>query len=417
MTEKKQTIIAGLFGNTLEWYDFILYANFAAVIATLFFPTEDQFTSLLLTFGVFASGFLVRPLGAIIFGYLGDHLGRRIALLVSIIIITVPTCLVGFLPTYKDIGIAAPILLTILRLCQGLAVSGELTSAATFLIEHASPKKRGLAGCLVMGTAFLGILMGAIAAALITIVFSSEQVLNWAWRIPFWAGGVLGIYGIFIRLRSKESPLFTKAEKNTLSPLRKIFLQHPKKLLLAFSLTIIMAIGNYTFIAFVMTFLVKFVGFSLKDAELINLIGMIIIVLLFPVMGMMSDKIGRKPIFMSGLIGFILFAIPIFWLLSQKIFIIALLGEILFSLVLVPIAALIPTLLAEIFPTDIRNSGTALSYNLALAIFGGTAPIVALTLIHATHSYFAPAGYLMICAIISSIALCFVKESYDQKLS
>lgn len=416
MSGKTHTIIAGLFGNTLEWYDFILYANFASIFATLFFPAHNQFTSLLLTFGVFASGFLIRPLGAVVFGYIGDHFGRRIALLLSIAVITVPTGLVGFLPSYASVGIAAPILLTVLRLCQGLAVSGELTSASTFLIEHANTNRRGLMGCLVMSTAFLGILIGAVVASLITFLLTAEQVLAWGWRVPFWMGSALGVVGIFIRLRSKESPLFLKAEQHQRSPLRKVLLEHPKKMLLAFVLTIVMAVGNYIFIAFIITFLAKYIGLPLRDAELINLIGMAVIVVLFPVMGILSDKIGRKPVFMSGLFGMILFAAPIFWLLSQKQFAYALAGELLFCVVLVPISALIPTMLAEIFPTAVRNSGTGLSYNIALAIFGGTAPVVALTLIQVSGSNFAPAYYLIISALISLVALYFVKEGYHKPL-
>jgi proline/betaine transport protein TphA len=419
MSFKKTTVIAGLFGNALEWYDFILYANFAPLIAKLFFPAHDPLTSLLLTFVVFASGFLVRPIGAIIFGHIGDKLGRRTALITSIGVITIPTFLIGCIPTYASAGLMAPVILTMLRLFQGIAVSGELNSAATFLVEYAPDNRRGLAGCLVMGTAFLGILIGAIVASLTTETLTTDVLHAWGWRVPFWFGGLLGLVGLYIRLRIKESPKFLEevATKENRAPLKHLFLNFRKELFLTIVLTSIMAVGNYIFIAYVVTFLVKFQGFSLKDASLINLISMFVMVLLFPVMGILSDKIGRKPVFRAGLFGFMIFSIPIFWLLSQKHFAYALAGDLLLCVVLVPIAALIPTLIAELFPTSVRNSGTALGYNICLAIFGGTAPLVAIELTHATGSTLAPANYLIFCAILAFGALCFISENYHKPLA
>lgn len=416
MSNRSNVVVAGLFGNALEWYDFILYANFAPIIASLFFPTKDPVTSLLLTFTVFATGFLVRPFGALIFGYIGDHYGRLRALIISISIITAPTFLIGLLPTYDQIGIAAPLLLTLLRLFQGLAVSGELNSSATFLIEHAPPNRRGFAGCLVMGTAFLGILIGAAVAAIVTFSLSQSAIHSWGWRLPFILGGILGIVGIIIRLRSYETPLFTNTN-HKISSIKLVFKMYLKPLLLSILITCIMAVGNYIFIAYIVTFLVKTQGFALKDALLINLISMSIMVIMFPVMGLLSDHFGRKPIFKIGLIGFILFSIPIFWLISHKQFYLALLGDIALCLTLVPIAALVPTIIAELFPTEIRNTGTALGYNICLALFGGTAPLIALSLIDYTKNNLAPAGYLMICTIISWIALKFIEESHNKPLS
>jgi proline/betaine transport protein TphA len=415
MSSKTTTLVAGLFGNALEWYDFILYANFAAVIANLFFPTKNPITSLLLAFAVFAMGFLVRPLGAAVFGYIGDHLGRRIALITSMIVITIPTLLIGFLPTYASIGLAAPLLLTLLRLLQGLAVSGELNSATTFLVEHAADNRRGFAGCLVMSTAFFGILVGAITTTLISSLLTSQALHDWGWRIPFYLGGIIGIVGFLLRLRTKESPKFL--QEKTRMPLRKIFSHFRKELLLTILLTSIMAVGNYIFIAYVVTFLVKIQGFSLKEANTINLISILLLVLLIPIMGILSDQWGRKPIFKTGLLGFILFSLPAFWLLSQKQFAYALAGDLLLGIILAPVAALIPTLLAEIFPTHVRNTGTALGYNICLAVFGGTTPLLALELVHRTGSNLAPAGYLILCALLSFVALSFIEESHHKPLA
>lgn len=241
-------------------------------------------------------------------------------------------------------------------------------------------------GCLVMGTAFFGIFIGAITSTLMTLSLTPDALHNWGWRIPFLVGGALGIIGIFIRLRTQESAKFITAKEKNTAPLKQLFLHFRKELFLTILLTSIMAVGNYTVIAFIVTFLVKIQGFNLKEANLINLISMFTIIILIPLMGMLSDKFGRKPIFKIGLIGFILFSLPVFWLLSQKHFIYALAGDLLLCVILAPIAALIPTLLAELFPTHVRASGTTMGYNTCLAAFGGTAPLVALALTHATGS-------------------------------
>ncbi len=418
MSFTKKTVFAGLFGNALEWYDFILYANFAPIIANLFFPVKNPIVSILLTFAVFATGFLVRPLGALLFGYIGDHLGRRVALLTSICLITIPTILIGFIPTYNTVGLAAPMMLIVLRVLQGIAVSGELTSASTFLVEHAPEHRRGFAGCLVMSTAFLGILVGAIISSLASTYLSSTALSDWGWRATFWFGGILGILGIFIRLKSSESPKFLETSKEaSKTPFKYVFLHFRKELFLSVALTGVMGLGNYILIAYVVTFLVKFQGFSLKDANIINLISLLFLTLLLPVMGILSDLFGRKPVFKAGVMGFVIFSLPIFWLLSQKQFGLALCADLLLCLVLAPVCASIPTLLAELFPTTIRNTGAAIGYNVALAIFGGTAPLFCISLVQITGSNLAPAAYLILCALLSVFALGFIKESYKSALA
>lgn len=411
------TVIAGLFGNALEWYDFILYANFAPLFASIFFTTDDHFISLVLTFIVFAAGFIVRPLGGVVIGHVADRMGRRTALITSISIITLPTFFIGFLPTYNSIGWIAPILLMLLRLMQGIAVGGELNTAANYLVEHAPSKHRGLAGCLVMGTQFLGMLFGALVTLLLTIFIAPDDLQNWGWRIAFWFGGILGVIGFLVRLRSEESPMFREeAEREIHTPIKLVYLNHRMDIFLGVLLCCIIAAGVYLFIAYVVTFLTEFEGFSFYQANAINLMSMLVIVLLFPVMGMLSDKFGRKPIFNAGLASIIILAVPIFWLLSQKNFTLALVGDLLLCLTIVPVVALIPTILAEMFPMDVRNTGTALAYNISLAAFGGTTPLIALGLVRFTGSNLAPAGYFILMAIVSSIALYFIEESHHRPL-
>ncbi len=205
MASRRFNLFAGIFGNALEWYDFTTYAFFVPLFTGLFFPSKDPYISLIVAFGVFASGFLIRPVGGVLFGYLGDHFGRKKALLASIIVMSIPSVLLGLLPTYASWGIWAPILMTVLRLIQGLAVSGELTSTTSFLVEHARENRRGLAGSLAMCSALAGIVASSAATTLVTELTTSEQLAEWGWRLPFLCAGILGLIGWHLRWRSDET--------------------------------------------------------------------------------------------------------------------------------------------------------------------------------------------------------------------
>lgn len=418
--KKKITFFSGVFGNGLEWYDFTIYAFFAPILAGLYFPTKSPFVSLLLTFSVFALSFLVRPIGGILFGYLGDHFGRRKALLTSIIVMSLPTLALAVLPDYSHIGIAAPIFLTLLRLIQGMAVSGELTTATSFLVEHSDSHKRGFSGSLAMGSAFVGILISSAIATMITNFMSHDDVLAWGWRIAFGIGGIVGLIGLFFRLLSHETQLFQEAQKNILQT-RPSVVSHFVKLdwksvVLAVLLTCVMAVGNYFLIGFFNVFLTKNLNFPMKEAMIINFACLTVLTILIPIMGILSDRIGRKSVLKFGIIGMLVLAYPIFFLFSQQTIYTALLAELLFVIALAPISALIPTTLAELFETHSRNAGMSIGYNVSLAIFGGTAPLVAMSLVNITKNNYSPAWYLIACAIISLLALLNIRESYKKQL-
>lgn len=408
-----QVLAAGLYGSALEWYDFLLYAYFASLFAKLFFPTHDQFTSLLASFSVFAMGFLVRPLGALILGHIGDKIGRRTALLATIITITGSSFFMAILPTYEQIGILAPIFLIFLRMLQGIAISGELNSAAAYIIEHVSIKHRGFAGSLVMAIALLGIILAAAVATILMTVLTSDQLNTWGWRMAYVIGGVLGIFGIYLRMRSKESPEFVKAaNKLDHLPLKTLFSEYSKSLLAGIFLTSIMAVGNYLLIGFVTIYVTQInPEISLQSATLINLIAMLVYTVFQPYMGYLSDRFGRKPIFLSGLMEFTIFIGPIFWLLNQPNFLSILVGEALLGFCLAPIGGLIPTILAEKFPSHVRTSGSLLAYNISLAIFGGTTPAIALALVHYTNNNYSPLLYVGLCLILTFYAWRYTKET------
>ena len=414
---EKHNIIAGLYGNTLEWYDFLLFASFAPIFANIFFPSHNYFASLMATFGIFAIGFLVRPIGGALLGHYGDYIGRRKALIISISIMSLSTLFIAFLPTFNNIGILSPLLFTLFRIIQGLAVGGELPSSTIFLIEHMPANRRGLAGSLALSTAFLGIFAGALTATILTTYFQGETMVQWGWRIAYIIGGVLGFLGIYLRLKSSEPAHYLRAEKTIELPAKLVFTTYPKQLLLAISFTSILALSNYILIAYATTYLVNFENFSLHNATVINFIALLTLTLLIPLMGLLSDYIGRKTVLLLGLVSLLIFTFPIFWLLTLGHFGYALLGELILSVVLAFINGSVPTIIAELFPTQIRSSGSSIGYNIGQALFGGTVPLVAFALIHATDNQLAPAWYTLICTIVVFFTSFFLHETYKKPLA
>lgn len=416
---QKKVVLAGAIGNALEWYDFTIYAFFVPIIAAQFFPNKDPFLSLLATFGVFAVGFLVRPLGAILFGYIGDHAGRKKALVLSMIMMSFPTFLIGLLPNYNTIGIMAPLLLVVLRIIQGLAVSGELTTATVFLIEHADNHKRGLAGSLAMAGALFGMVLSSMLATIMSELVSEVQLASWGWRAPFILGGLIGVLGLMVRLRSIDPAEFKHAHQaqqeneGRASVLKHVTSLNYGTLFTGICLTSIMAIANYFLIAYFNTFLVETQGLPMREVMIGNTIAITIQVMMTLLMGLLSDYTGRKWILGMGIISLLILIQPIFWLLTQHDIYKAFLGEVLFALAAGALTGVVPTMLAEMFDTYHRNMGISISYNISLALFGGTAPLVAMTLVASTHSQYAPAWYLMACAMMALFALLKRKASYQ----
>lgn len=416
--KQKGVLLAGTFGNALEWYDFTIYAFLVPIFAPIFFPNHDPFISLLSTFGVFAVGFLVRPIGAILFGYISDHYGRKPSLILSMLLMSGPTFCMALLPTYQQVGIIAPLLLTLLRIAQGLAVSGELTTATVFLVEHADANRRGIAGSLAMSGALIGIVLSSIVASALTASFSHEILSSWGWRIPFLFGGLLGIVGLIIRLKSIEPAVYEhQTNRQRVSMFSHIKSLDAKTVFTGIFLTSIMAIGNYFLIAYFNVFLTQTQKLPLGSVASINSIAISIQLILSICMGRLSDYIGRKRVLGAGMIGLMVLVYPIFWLLTQHSLFLAMCGEILFAIAVSAISGLIPTTLAEMFDTHHRTLGISVCYNIALAIFGGTVPIVAIMLMTLTKNNYAPAGYILVCAIVAYTCLLRLKETYQKKLA
>ncbi len=414
---EKKTFFAGMIGNVLEWYDFVVYGFLAAIIGKLFFPSGNATVELLKSFAVFAVGFLMRPVGAILFGYIGDKFGRKKALTISIIMMALSTTAIGLLPTYETIGILAPVLLVILKLVQGLSVGGEYTTSVSFLVEHAPQDKRGLYGSVGILGAVAGILLGSASGAFITKVLTEQQLYSWGWRVLFFTGVLLGIIGYYVRKHIDETPKFLELEYEEIkSPLKRLFTEGRKELLKTFALSTFQAVGFYTIFVYIASHLSVFVKFPKSVALTINTVSMIILALLIPVFGWLSDKIGRKPIILFSTFASFLLSYPLFKFISSGSFENALIGQVVFALITAGFMAVLPTTLVEIFPTPIRNSGYSIGYNLPFAIFGGTSPLIATYLIKLTGDLASPAYYLMFAAAVAFTAGLFLKETAKQPL-
>lgn len=416
----RKVILSGMIGNGLEWYDYALYGHFAALLSTLFFPNENAYISLIATFGVFAAGFAMRPLGAILFGWIGDKYGRKTALTTAILMMAFPTAAIGLLPTYAQIGIWAPVLLTLIRLLQGISLGGEFSGSIAFMVEHAPPHKRGLVGSAAVFSLVAGMLLGSVVATIFANAFSQEVFESWGWRIPFLLGLLIGYVGFYIRAHTHESPNFISAkETNELSatPVREAFRDHSLSMLKAIGVYLTVTVPFYVLTVFMNSFLSKILGHSIKEALIINTISMVILMVVIPVSAFLSDKYGRKVVLMCSAGALLVLAYPIFYFTTQEGFLIPLAAQCLFAVLVGSYISCIPALLVELFPTRVRFTGMSISYNMCAALFGGTAPVVATWMIEKTGSNTSVAFYLMACSIISLITLYFYKDTYKDPLS
>lgn len=415
----KRVILSCMVGNALEWYDFALYGYFATTIGQLFFPKFSMVASLMATFGVFAAGFIMRPLGGIIFGHIGDKIGRKSALLWSIYLMAIPTTFIGLLPTYEQIGWLAPFFLTAIRLLQGLSMGGEFSGSMIFVVENAQQNNRGLYGSWVVFSLLVGILVGAIIATSLCYFLSEGQLMSWGWRLPFLLSAVGGIIGSVIRRTIDDPQQFINAKRHHqvyTSPLYELFKHHSKTILYVISIEFPLAIGFYLIVSFISNFLTTFMKINMLTSLSITTVSMVAMGVAILFSGWLSDKIGRKPVLISGALAFTFFAYPLFTLLEKSLTS-ALVAHVCLSFIMGVFFAPIPATLVELFPLKIRYSGLAVSHSLSMAIFGGSAPFIATALIHLTGNNAAPALYLSFCSLLSAIALFFMKDRYKEKLA
>jgi MHS family proline/betaine transporter-like MFS transporter len=415
----KKVLLAGMVGNGLEWYDYALYAYMVTTISTLFFPAGNEAAHLLATLGIFAVGFVARPFGGILFGMVGDKFGRRTALVASIFLMAFPTGCIGLLPTYQQAGILAPLLLVLLRILQGLSLGGAFSGTVIFLVEHSPPSRRGLVGSTSLTSLAAGFLLGSVVVITMRAALSPEQFANWGWRIPFLLGVPIGFIGFYIRNHTEESPIYEEAKKNdTLSktPMRDVVRHEWPAVLQTIGIYITVTMPFYLVSAYFITFSETMLGRSKTEALWLNAMVMGVLVALVPLSAWVSDHIGRRKVMTVGALAFLLFSYPIFSLLLTKELTGVVLGHLFFVLLVSLYTGPMMALLVEAFPTRVRYSGMALSYNICAAAFGGTAPMAAQWLINKTGDAHAIAWYVMACAVASLIALYFYQDRYKEPL-
>jgi MHS family proline/betaine transporter-like MFS transporter len=401
-----RVIIAASLGNALEWFDFLVYGYFAVTIAKVFFPSGNETASLLLTLGTFSVSFLVRPLGAIVIGAYTDRAGRKAGLTLSILLMVIGTTMTAVMPGYATIGLAAPILILVARLLQGFSVGGEFGSAVTFLAEQTTSRKGFVASWQWASTGITGLLASSFGIVL-TTTLSPEQLVEWGWRVPFLFGILVGPVGLYIRRRLDETPEYVEI-KPTGSPVRDVLRDHPIEVLLAMGAAVISNSSAYI-ILYIPTYAMKELHLPQTIGFIATLVGAVILGIVSPFAGHFSDKFGRSGILTGTAWLFLLTTYPVFYLmvaypsLATAIFAAAWL-----SLVKAGYSGVLPSQLAEIFPTAIRGIGVSLSFAVAVTIFGGFTPFVATWLIAVTGNSLSPSFYIMFTAALSIIALAFV---------
>ncbi len=411
-------IVAGLIGNVMEWYDFALFGYFVPYISAALFPDSNTTSALLATWAVFACGFLMRPLGGAIFGYIGDRIGRRRVLVLSVILMTVPTFVLGALPTYAQIGIAASLLLIALRLIQGLSVGGEFSGSVTYMVETAPQNRRGLAGSWANVGSTAGLLLGSGAATAVTTFSSQHFAETWGWRIPFLMGLLLGIIAWSQVRKLHEGHISHRDEKHkSRTPLKEAFTKDKKKTFQALAFTAGYGVTFYIPLVYLPDYIQRNTSMSLDTAMQINTIATAMILVLIPLSGWVSDRFIRRKHFLA--LGFFLLAVlayPMFELILSGEYAQVLTAQLIFAVLIVFPLGSAPALLVELFPPDDRLTGYSVAFNIGIGVVGGTTPMVATWLIEKTAVISVPAFYLSTLAIIAVISLLMMNDRSREPL-
>ncbi|GAA3853658.1 MULTISPECIES: MFS transporter [Amycolatopsis] len=409
----RRSVAAGAVGVFVHWFDWATYAYLAGTIASVFFPAENGTAGLLAVFGVFAVSFGIRPVGALVFGPLGDRIGRKRTLSLVIFLMSGATLVIGLLPGYSTIGIAAPLLLVFLRLLQGFAAGGEFGSAASFLAEHAPRRRRGFGVSWLEVGSLLGFLAGSFVFLLLSVGLSGEQLTSWGWRIPFLIAAPLGVVGFVIRTKIEDTPEYRALEATDnvpRSPVRELFRHNRKQLLQAAGLMTMMHVPFYAVLTYLVTYETDYLGHSAGSAALLSTVISLTGLVLVPAFGRLSDRVGRRPVLIGAGIALFVLATPAYLLMRT-----GLAGTWAAALALgVILAAILGTYAvwsAEIFPTRTRQSGLSIAYNVTAALFAGTVPYVMTVLISATGSTLVPGPYLMVAAVIGLVAAFSLRET------
>jgi MFS transporter, MHS family, proline/betaine transporter len=412
----RQAVSAAVIGNVLEWYDFAVYGFLASIIGKTFFPSGDDVSQLLAAFAVYGVGFLARPIGGIVIGRIGDTRGRKTALILTIMLMAAGTVLIGLIPGYASIGIAGPLLVLIARLMQGFSAGGEWGGSTAFIVEWAEEGERGFLGSFQQCSVSAGLLLGSGVAALVATLLEPATMEAWGWRVPFLLGALLGPVGIYMRRNIDETPAYEKAMRTPAAAadddVAPFWLAAR-----AFGFTILWTVAFYIFLNYMPTFIKTYAKVSSAAALWSNTIGLLVLVVAIPIMGRLSDRIGRKPLLLACCVCFIVLPYPVFVLyLSAPPLGVIIAVQVVFGLIIAMFSGAGPAAISEIFPTRIRSTWMTTGYALSVAIFGGFAPYIATWLIATTGSPISPVYYVIAAAVVSTIVIARLKETAHEPL-
>jgi MFS family permease len=402
---RRKAVLAAVLGNAFEWFDFAIYGMFAVVISKLFFPAENDVNSLMAGVAAFGVAYFFRPLGGIVWGLYADKAGRKAALSAIMVSMAVSTGMIGLIPGYAVIGIAAPLLMVLARMLQGFSVGGEFAGATSMLIEFATHGRKGLYGSWQMVSQSLAFGLGSLIALALTTTLTPEALESWGWRVPFLLGILIGPVGYYIRSRADESPeflaLLRRQDRPDRSPLREVFAAYPREMVSGLGLAIVGTVSAYVVIFYVPIYAVKQLGLSMGQAQLSTLLANVVSLLLCPVAGHLSDRVGRKQVLAPAIAIYALLVYPLFaHLIAQPS-----LGSLMMTQCVLTITMSFfwgptPATMAEVFPVRVRSTGVSLAYNAAVLLFGGLAPLILTWLIKISGDIMMPAYYVLFSVCI-----------------
>lgn len=409
---RTKNIIASFCGSVSEWYEFVVYAFCAPFLAPLFFPSENHFISVLAVYGAFAAGFLMRPLGALVFGYFGDKYGRQKTVSIAVILIGLPTVIMGIMPTYEHIGIIAPTVLIVVRMLQGLSVGGQFTGSAVFINEHIGSKRRYLGAGITFTGAFVGMLLASAVGALFTTILSDKQLASWGWRIPFILGIFVAILGYYLKKHTSETPQFKKLKAHNAlpkNPIVEAFKTQKFGMLLGIFICWLTPLIVYQLFIFMPTYAHTYLNIELSRALEINAIGMIVLSIFTIFWGYIADQIGFYKVMATAAIILFFISPLLYWLMSlnTSIFILV---QIIFAVVGAAFIGPVMGMLSHLFTVNARYTALSISYNIGFGIFGGSAALFVIYLINTTAITWIPGIYISFAAVISLIALTIARK-------
>ena len=417
----RRAVKAAALGNAMEWFDFGVYSYIAVTLGKVFFPSGNPTAQLLSTFGAFAAAFLVRPLGGMVFGPLGDRVGRQKVLAVTMIMMAAGTFAIGLIPSYATIGVWAPVLLLAARLVQGFSTGGEYAGASTFIAEYAPDRRRGFLGSWLEFGTLAGYIGGAGLVTLMTALLSDGDLTSWGWRIPFLIAGPMGIVGLYLRMRLEETPAFAaeveKAETARVKvPLREMVTGQWRALLLCVGLVLVFNVTDYMLLSYMPSYLTSELKYDETHGLLVVLGVMALMMVVQPFAGALTDRVGRRPVIAAGCAGFLLLSVPALLLIREGSLLAVALGMGALGLLLVCFTASMPSALPALFPTRVRYGSLSIGFNVSVSLFGGTTPLVVTALIGTTGNMMMPAYYMMAAAVVGGVAVWFMTESAGRPL-